>query len=36
LIEIGRNVRKIQSKFCMNPLEQIYTVGLTKSLFVHY
>jgi hypothetical protein len=30
------NLRKMQSKFLWNPLEQIYAVGLTKSLFVHY
>jgi hypothetical protein len=35
-IEICSNVQNLQSKFCMNPLEQIYAVGLTKYLFVHY
>jgi hypothetical protein len=26
----------MQIKFLWNPLEQIYVVGLTKYLFVHY
>jgi hypothetical protein len=30
------NFRKIQSKFLLNPLAQVYALGLTKSLFVHY
>jgi hypothetical protein len=29
------NVQKIQNKFCMNPLEPLFTVGLTKLTFAH-
>jgi hypothetical protein len=35
-IENLLNIRKIQSKFLYNPLEQISTIGLTKSLFENY
>jgi hypothetical protein len=31
---IHRNVQKLQTKFHWNPLEQPYTVGLTKFIFV--
>jgi hypothetical protein len=33
-IETYRNVQKLQNKFCMNPLEPIFTVGLTKLAFM--
>jgi hypothetical protein len=33
LIEICRNLRKIQNKFCVNPYEQIYPDNLTTSSF---
>jgi hypothetical protein len=26
----------MQTKFHWNPLEMIYAIGLTKSIFVHY
>jgi hypothetical protein len=35
-IENHINLKKIESEFHWNALEQIYAVGLTKSLFVHY
>jgi hypothetical protein len=35
-IENYTNLIKIQSKFCMNPPEEIYALGMTKSLFMHY
>jgi hypothetical protein len=33
-IENCRNARKIQSKLYMNPLEHLYTMDLTQSIFV--
>jgi hypothetical protein len=27
---------KIQNNFCLNPLEYIYAIDLTKSIFVHH
>jgi hypothetical protein len=30
------SVQKLQNKFCMNPLEQPCTVGLTHLTFVQY
>jgi hypothetical protein len=33
-IENSRNVQKIQTKFYWNSLEQLYTVGLIKLIFV--
>jgi hypothetical protein len=35
-VETGRSVHKLQNKFCVNPLEQHYTVGLTHLTFVQY
>jgi hypothetical protein len=35
-VENAIQLRKIQINFCENPFEQIYVIGLTKSLFVHY
>jgi hypothetical protein len=35
-IQMCTNVQKLQSKFCVNPLKQIYSVGLTKFVFVYY
>jgi hypothetical protein len=32
-VETCRNVQKLQNKFCMNPLEPLFTVGLTKLTF---
>jgi hypothetical protein len=33
-VETCRNVQKLQNKFCMNTLEPLYTVGLTKLSFM--
>jgi hypothetical protein len=33
-IETCRSVQKLQNKFCMNPLKPLYTVGLTKLVFI--
>jgi hypothetical protein len=35
-IENKIKLRKIQSKFLYNPLEQIFAIGLTKFIFVLY
>jgi hypothetical protein len=35
-VETYRNVQKWQTKFCWTPLEQLYTVGLTKLTLVQY
>jgi hypothetical protein len=35
-VETCRNVQKWQPKFCINPLEQLDTAGLTKLTFVQY
>jgi hypothetical protein len=32
-IETCRNVQKLQNKFCINPLEPLFTVGSTKLTF---
>jgi hypothetical protein len=32
-IESCRNVQNLPNKFCMNPLEPLFTVGLTKLIF---
>jgi hypothetical protein len=34
LAETCRNVQKLQHKFCMNPLEPLFTVSLTKLTFM--
>jgi hypothetical protein len=33
-VETYRNVQNLQNKFCMNPLEPLFTVGLTKLTFM--
>jgi hypothetical protein len=33
-VETCRSVQKLQNKFCMNPPEPLYTVGLTKLTFI--
>jgi hypothetical protein len=33
-VEACRNAQKWQNKFCMNTLEPLYTVGLTKLIFM--
>jgi hypothetical protein len=35
-LETFRNVQKWQTKFCWTPIEQLYTVGLTKLTLVLY
>jgi hypothetical protein len=35
-VEICLKFIKMQIKLCMNPLKQIYSIGLTKSAFVQY
>jgi hypothetical protein len=35
-IETCRNVQKLQNKFCINTLEAIYTVGLTKLSLMQF
>jgi hypothetical protein len=35
-VEICLNFIKMQIKLYMNPLKQIYSIGLTKFAFVHY
>jgi hypothetical protein len=32
-VETCRNIQNLQNKFCMNPLEPLLTVGLTKLTF---
>jgi hypothetical protein len=32
-VETCRNVQQLQNKFCMNPIEPLITVGLTKLTF---
>jgi hypothetical protein len=32
-VETCRNFQNLQNKFCMNPLEPLFTVGLTKLTF---
>jgi hypothetical protein len=33
-VETCRNVQNLQHKFCMNPLQPLFTVGLTKLTFM--
>jgi hypothetical protein len=35
-VENNMKLKKIRNKFLYNPLEYIYALGLTKSLFIHY
>jgi hypothetical protein len=35
-VETCRNVQKLQNKFCMNPLEPLFTVGLAKFTFEYH
>jgi hypothetical protein len=35
-LKFHRKFRKIQNKFCINPLQWNYALGLTKYLFMHF